>query len=353
MGRCGLPQLASAPKAPGPAPPCARPSPGPGRRRPAGAARVTTYPGDSSRPGLQHPRAAYGGRAPGPAASPAAAQRGRPAGGRGKWEGAGTGCALFPGGGAAALQAAGRGAPLLPVRAPLCAFLLLLAAARDLPGAGREVAWREAAAGMLGVAAGMTNRRRRDRPDSLGLHGLHEEKLSNMANALANAICERCKGGFAPAEKIVNSNGELYHEQCFVCAQCFQQFPEGLFYEFEGRKYCEHDFQMLFAPCCHQCGVPLLDNCKAATWHSVHTVIRRCALVSLLMHLLEQQSFVRLCHLQPLTLLFEYFLSITHSGIHIGISTQKNLQLLNVSNFFFPVFLSVNKIRCGLQKLPC
>lgn len=52
-----------------------------------------------------------------------------------------------------------------------------------------------------------------------------------MANALANAMCERCKSGFAPLEKIVNSNGELYHEQCFVCAQCFQQFPEGLFYE--------------------------------------------------------------------------------------------------------------------------
>uniref|UniRef100_A0A2R9BA73 LIM zinc-binding domain-containing protein n=1 Tax=Pan paniscus TaxID=9597 RepID=A0A2R9BA73_PANPA len=52
-----------------------------------------------------------------------------------------------------------------------------------------------------------------------------------MANALASATCERCKGGFAPAEKIVNSNGELYHEQCFVCAQCFQQFPEGLLYE--------------------------------------------------------------------------------------------------------------------------
>lgn len=55
--------------------------------------------------------------------------------------------------------------------------------------------------------------------------------LSNMANALANAMCERCKSGFDPVEKIVNSNGELYHEQCFVCAQCFQQFPEGLFYE--------------------------------------------------------------------------------------------------------------------------
>lgn len=53
----------------------------------------------------------------------------------------------------------------------------------------------------------------------------------SIANALANATCERCKSGFAATEKIVNSNGELYHEQCFVCAQCFQQFPEGLFYE--------------------------------------------------------------------------------------------------------------------------
>lgn len=54
---------------------------------------------------------------------------------------------------------------------------------------------------------------------------------NSIANALANAACERCKSGFVPTEKIVNSNGELYHEQCFVCAQCFQQFPEGLFYE--------------------------------------------------------------------------------------------------------------------------
>ncbi|XP_019384025.1 PREDICTED: LIM and senescent cell antigen-like-containing domain protein 2 [Crocodylus porosus] len=65
---------------------------------------------------------------------------------------------------------------------------------------------------------------------------------SNMANALANAICERCRGGFAPAEKIVNSNGELYHEQCFVCAQCFQQFPEGLFYEVNRLIYFSLDF---------------------------------------------------------------------------------------------------------------
>lgn len=55
--------------------------------------------------------------------------------------------------------------------------------------------------------------------------------LSNMSNALANAVCQRCQARFAPAERIVNSNGELYHEHCFVCAQCFRPFPEGLFYE--------------------------------------------------------------------------------------------------------------------------
>ena len=38
------------------------------------------------------------------------------------------------------------------------------------------------------------------------------------------------------------------------CAQCFRPFPDGVFYEFEGRKYCEHDFHVLFAPCCAKCG---------------------------------------------------------------------------------------------------
>ena len=40
----------------------------------------------------------------------------------------------------------------------------------------------------------------------------------------------------------------------YRCAQCFRPFPDGVFYEFEGRKYCEHDFHVLFAPCCGKCG---------------------------------------------------------------------------------------------------
>jgi len=49
--------------------------------------------------------------------------------------------------------------------------------------------------------------------------------------------------------------GEVWHESCFNCAQCFRPFgKDGLFFEFEGRKYCQHDFNVLYAPCCAKCG---------------------------------------------------------------------------------------------------
>lgn len=36
------------------------------------------------------------------------------------------------------------------------------------------------------------------------------------AGSLDNMFCSRCDEGFEPHEKIVNSNGELWHTQCFV-----------------------------------------------------------------------------------------------------------------------------------------
>ncbi|XP_076046413.1 LIM zinc finger domain containing stck isoform X2 [Oratosquilla oratoria] len=93
--------------------------------------------------------------------------------------------------------------------------------------------------------------------------GLHIMSLGSMT-------CTRCGEGFEAQEKIVNSNGQLWHKQCFVCAQCFRPFPEDIFYEFEGRKYCEHDFQVLFAPCCGKCNEFIIGRViKAmnANWH--------------------------------------------------------------------------------------
>lgn len=153
-------------------------------------------------------------------------------------------------------------------------------------------------------------------PHSLNLVGFHDDGTNTNVNIVPklparnlkhntlvsdmykNTQCVRCDYGFEPHEKIVNTNGELWHPQCFVCAQCFRAFPEGIFYEFEGRKYCEHDFQMLFAPCCGRCGEFIIGRViKAmnANWHP------KCFLCEMCDKELADQGFIRhqnkaLCH---------------------------------------------------------
>ncbi|MGH0135003.1 UNVERIFIED_CONTAM: hypothetical protein FKN15_006378 [Acipenser sinensis] len=72
---------------------------------------------------------------------------------------------------------------------------------------------------------------------------------------------------------------KLFSDHC----KCFLSFPHCFFLgvseiytffwlmaKFEGRKYCEHDFQMLFAPCCHQCGEFIIGRVIKAmnnSWH--------------------------------------------------------------------------------------
>ncbi|XP_055588337.1 LIM and senescent cell antigen-like-containing domain protein 1 isoform X2 [Uranotaenia lowii] len=119
---------------------------------------------------------------------------------------------------------------------------------------------------------------------------------SNMS--LGTMTCTRCDEGFEPHERIVNSNGQLWHTQCFVCSQCFRQFPEGIFYEFEGRKYCEKDFHILFAPCCNKCNdfvIGRVIKAMAANWHPECFTCERCNIP------LADSGFIRnqnraLCH---------------------------------------------------------
>uniref|UniRef100_A0A182MUK3 LIM zinc-binding domain-containing protein n=1 Tax=Anopheles culicifacies TaxID=139723 RepID=A0A182MUK3_9DIPT len=119
---------------------------------------------------------------------------------------------------------------------------------------------------------------------------------NNMS--LGTMHCTRCDEGFEPHERIVNSNGQLWHTQCFVCAQCFRQFQDGIFYEFEGRKYCEKDFHILFAPCCNKCNnfvIGRVIKAMAANWHPQCFTCERCGIP------LADSGFIRnqnraLCH---------------------------------------------------------
>lgn len=91
-----------------------------------------------------------------------------------------------------------------------------------------------------------------------------------------DANCTRCHQLFSKEEEIVNSNGQLWHAKCFVCAQCFQTFPDGIYYEFDGRKYCEYDFNILFAPCCYLCNEFIIGRVIKAMNSSWHPDCFRC-----------------------------------------------------------------------------
>jgi hypothetical protein len=91
--------------------------------------------------------------------------------------------------------------------------------------------------------------------------------------------CAHCRQPLEESGRTINSNGDLFHAACFVCAQCFRPFPEGVFYEFEGRKYCEHDFQVLFAPCCSKCGEFIIGRvirALSASWHPACLACHHC-----------------------------------------------------------------------------
>ncbi|GFR86260.1 LIM and senescent cell antigen-like-containing domain protein 1 [Elysia marginata] len=111
---------------------------------------------------------------------------------------------------------------------------------------------------------------------------------ANMS--LGNAVCERCGEGFSMDEEIINCNGKVWHKECFVCAQCFQPFPEGRFFEFEGRKYCEHDFCVLFAPSCARCGEFISGRVIKAMNSSWHPECFRCFICA---KVLADEGFVK------------------------------------------------------------
>ncbi|XP_065059889.1 LIM and senescent cell antigen-like-containing domain protein 1 [Rhopilema esculentum] len=92
------------------------------------------------------------------------------------------------------------------------------------------------------------------------------------------ALCFVCHDGFTEEERMVNTSGQIYHEKCFVCAQCFRPFENGLFYEYDGRQYCEYDFQQLYAPCCNSCGEYVIGRVIKAMHANWHPDCFRCEL---------------------------------------------------------------------------
>ena len=108
---------------------------------------------------------------------------------------------------------------------------------------------------------------------------LEVESLETFQHNTVPRHCLHCKQQLDENSRIINTNGDLYHKQCFVCAQCFQEFPDGEFFEAEGRRYCRHDFQVLFAPCCSKCSEFILGRVIRAlslAWHPACLTCQVC-----------------------------------------------------------------------------
>ncbi|CAF2110727.1 unnamed protein product [Rotaria magnacalcarata] len=104
--------------------------------------------------------------------------------------------------------------------------------------------------------------------------------INTFCLMLSDNDCANCHQAFATNEQIVNAAGHIWHTNCFVCTQCFQPFENGLYFEHEDRKYCERDFQMLFAPCCAECKQAIVGRVISALgkqWHVEHFCCARCA----------------------------------------------------------------------------
>jgi len=116
-------------------------------------------------------------------------------------------------------------------------------------------------------------------PDYMEMEEEEVESLETFQSNVATKHCQFCKEPLDQNSKLMNSNGNLYHIKCFVCAQCFQPFQDGVFFEFEGRKYCQHDFQILFAARCGKCSEFIVGRVIKAlsnTWHPSCLTCSRC-----------------------------------------------------------------------------
>eukprot|EP01121_Diplochlamys_sp_Union-15-3_P015373 TRINITY_DN506_c0_g1_i4.p1 TRINITY_DN506_c0_g1~~TRINITY_DN506_c0_g1_i4.p1 ORF type:complete len:175 (+),score=21.69 TRINITY_DN506_c0_g1_i4:95-619(+) len=65
-------------------------------------------------------------------------------------------------------------------------------------------------------------------------------------------VCDICHKPILPGSKYKTTNIQNFHRECFKCAKCGKQL-EYEYCEANGRFYCSHDYDDLFAPKCDKC----------------------------------------------------------------------------------------------------
>ena len=95
-------------------------------------------------------------------------------------------------------------------------------------------------------------------------------------------ICHRCEIPIHEDQDYVSAPGiGTYCEPCFKCDQCFQDFPNDIYFEAENKLYCKECFDCLYSPICAGCNLPITGKYKIAMgkkWHAECLVCSTCGI---------------------------------------------------------------------------
>lgn len=95
-----------------------------------------------------------------------------------------------------------------------------------------------------------------------------------------NSYCPKCAHCDQPiSDRCVTALNKKWHSEHFLCTTCLKPFSGGVFFEKDGRAYCEDDFNGLFSPKCQSCKEAIKGDCINALggqWHPEHFSCTYC-----------------------------------------------------------------------------
>ena len=93
-----------------------------------------------------------------------------------------------------------------------------------------------------------------------------------MEAAGSCGICQKALG-----KEFVNlGEGKKYHIECYLCCACKKKLAGGMFYEVDGKLYCEDDYLSRFAPNCTRCDKSIKDEYIEIDGQNYHSACFSC-----------------------------------------------------------------------------
>jgi hypothetical protein len=105
-------------------------------------------------------------------------------------------------------------------------------------------------------------------------------QAQSYSKSKAHAICASCNLDIEDVDQAITAIGKIFHKEHFQCVQCTRMLSGGLFFEKEGKPYCEKCMNENFLlPKCAYCGEIIKGKCINAldkNWHPDHFFCSQC-----------------------------------------------------------------------------